>query len=139
MNVNRIFVYGTLKRGFPNYNNTLPGLVYRGTARTRKAYPLVVTAPLNVPVLILTPGEGHVVSGELFDVSDAGLDWLDDLEDVHRPGGYKRVEMFVIPDDTGLALPAQTWVKVPEDVGEVLRGPMPEYEPDPAYIPPHLR
>ncbi|OEL38892.1 hypothetical protein BAE44_0000093 [Dichanthelium oligosanthes] len=78
----RVFVYGTLKRGFPNH----PLLAacaspFVGTASTTAPASLVI-GPYSVPFLLPTPSSssGRVVSGELYAPSPAALAELDALE-----------------------------------------------------------
>jgi gamma-glutamylaminecyclotransferase len=78
-----VFVYGTLKRGFPNH----PLLVassspFVGAASTAGPASLVI-GPYSVPFLLPPPSSassGRVVSGELYAPSPAALAELDDLE-----------------------------------------------------------
>ena len=62
--LHRIFVYGTLKRGQPNYfrlQDLKNGLAkFLGEAKLTKNYPLVVASRYNVPVLLNKEGEGKV-------------------------------------------------------------------------------
>lgn len=101
-----VFVYGTLRRGFPNHD-VLKGLRARwlGVARTAQALPLVVprericTNPgcrfiHQMGVLCDRPGEGQRVEGDLFEVDDLALQSMDRLEnyDPKNPGSstYRR-------------------------------------------------
>lgn len=93
-----IFVYGTLKRGFPNHhliedhirsNDT----VFLGSFRTIQPFPLVC-GPLGIPFLINKPGSGHRVRGELYSVSGWALSRLDELEGLSR-GHYERLPIGV--------------------------------------------
>lgn len=95
MQLHQVFVYGTLKRGFFNYDAVLAKqedatFVEAGT--TTEAYPMFVDY-YKVPYLVHRPGEGHRIVGELFSVGDAGLAALDKLEGV--PGRYDRFEVDV--------------------------------------------
>ena len=91
----RLFVYGTLKDGFPNCHfNT--GRRLPGTYRTRLAYPLlVVRLPHEdrAPWLVDQPGEGFQVLGQVFEVDALALPAIDRLEEVGLPTGYARVEI----------------------------------------------
>lgn len=60
-----IFVYGTLKKGFPNYfhvaNNKIGQVKFLYEAATKDKYPLVVAhSPGNLPYLLNCKGEGYV-------------------------------------------------------------------------------
>ncbi|CAL9151826.1 unnamed protein product [Musa hybrid cultivar] len=95
-----VFVYGTLKRGFPNHS-LLDDLIRDGDAtfvaagRTASPFPLVV-GPLSIPFLIRLPGSGRRVSGEIYTLSPRGLARVDDLEGTHR-GHYERLALAVVP------------------------------------------
>ena len=60
----RVFVYGTLKRGEPNYYRLLDkanGLArFVGKAKLSENYPLVVGTSYNLPMLLAAPGIGKV-------------------------------------------------------------------------------
>ncbi|XP_060557863.1 putative gamma-glutamylcyclotransferase CG2811 [Ruditapes philippinarum] len=92
-----IFVYGTLKTGEPNYNlmkDETSGVCRRlGTVYTKEKYPLVVASRYNVPFLLYTPGTGHNVQGELYEVDDAQLKRLDKLE--NHPNLYVRKDVIL--------------------------------------------
>ncbi|KAF0720525.1 Aste57867_244 [Aphanomyces stellatus] len=95
-----VFVYGTLKRDFPNY------ALYLGPAEERKkakfvgeavtctAYPLVVGGDRCVPFLLSLPGEGVPIAGEVYSVDPTTLEALDILEGISS-GYYKRVSIPV--------------------------------------------
>ena len=93
--MNQLFVFGTLKRGFPNYEVGMSGLRFVGRCRTFEAYPLVVAGKWFSPVLIFEAGFGSRVFGELFEVDDAALERLDFFEHVHLPSGHHRVKIAV--------------------------------------------
>lgn len=59
----RIFVYGTLKTGQPNYFRLQDPAKYGmskflGEAKLKQIYPMVVTTKYNVPVILNKEGEG---------------------------------------------------------------------------------
>ncbi|KAF3326237.1 putative gamma-glutamylcyclotransferase [Carex littledalei] len=97
-----LFIYGTLKKGFPNYH-ILSDFILSGdvsllspsTATTTTPYPLVV-GPLAVPFLLPLPSStgSNLVSGELVSVSPRALSALDDLEGV-SVGHYERRPVMV--------------------------------------------
>ena len=74
-----IFVYGTLKRGFPNHG-LMDGARFIGEAMTVERYPMVVQGRHFSPVIMPEPGSGHRIVGELWEVDDQMLVVLDDLE-----------------------------------------------------------
>lgn len=107
-----IFVYGTLKNGFPNHH-LLEALtqsndaVFIGPHHTLKPFPLVC-GPLGIPFLINLPGSGHRVRGELYSVSAKGLPVLDELEGVTR-GHYERLPIQVVPAAEEVVVEAEAY------------------------------
>jgi gamma-glutamylaminecyclotransferase len=93
-----VFVYGTLKRGFPNagqlrtknmsrgagVGNQAP-TSYLGAATTVDCLPLVV-GPFHIPFLLNLPGRSGAsrVCGELYAVTPGALDFLDTFEGVSQ-------------------------------------------------------
>ena len=96
----RVFVYGTLKRGFPNHRY-LAGATFLGNAVMSDAYPLVVGGTWFTPYLIPEKGVGHRVMGEIWDVPEHMMPSLDRLESVHLPNGYRRQIAPVIVEGSG--------------------------------------
>ncbi|MEZ5704700.1 MAG: gamma-glutamylcyclotransferase family protein [Burkholderiaceae bacterium] len=94
-----VFVYGTLKEGFPNFHLN-PGRRVPGTFRTRQPFPFyVVQLPIEdrAPWLVNNPGEGVPVVGQVFEVDAATLEAMDAFEEVGLPTGYVRVELELLP------------------------------------------
>ncbi|HEY6514304.1 MAG TPA: gamma-glutamylcyclotransferase family protein [Burkholderiaceae bacterium] len=125
-----VFVFGTLKEGFPNF------AVNRGRRvgaafRTLERRPLLLMGERHVPWLIDSPGLGERVAGELYEVDAAALAAMDELEGIGRPDGYHRKALPVQPatpgDDTVVL--AQVYMKHAEQVieADVRVGPLPEY------------
>jgi gamma-glutamylaminecyclotransferase len=92
----RVFVYGTLKEGFPNFHVNR-GTRVPGEFVTVDAFPMYVIGRCAVPWLVDRTGEGHVVRGQLFEVDDATLAAMDELEMVSVPGWYARRSVRVRP------------------------------------------
>lgn len=138
-----VFVYGTLKRGFPYFDTAMRAHRFIGRARTRDRYPLVIAGKWYSPVLIFEPGVGQRVSGELFEVGEAGLAELDDFEGTDSPVGYRRVRLAVDAIDRMTArqaptqAPIQAWTYVKDRARlDVIHSDMlAEYRLDPRYIP----
>uniref|UniRef100_A0A3Q3N5Z0 Gamma-glutamylaminecyclotransferase n=1 Tax=Mastacembelus armatus TaxID=205130 RepID=A0A3Q3N5Z0_9TELE len=88
----RVFVYGTLKKGQPNYfrmfNHNNGKAKFLASALTSEKYPLVIAGKYNIPFLLNIPGEGKRVHGEIYKVDDKMLKFLDDFEGV--PKTYQR-------------------------------------------------
>ncbi|MEO0730199.1 MAG: gamma-glutamylcyclotransferase family protein [Pseudomonadota bacterium] len=83
-----IFVYGTLKRGYPNYAAYLSRAEFVSEARTVEPYPLVIGGRFRTPYMFDEPGTGARVSGDVFRVTSRERSRLDLLERVGRPRGY---------------------------------------------------
>ena len=60
----RVFVYGTLKRGFPNHfiiqSKSVGKARFMGEAKLSDRYPLVVAGSYNIPFLLPVKGQGDV-------------------------------------------------------------------------------
>ncbi len=135
--VHRVFVYGTLKDGFPNFHVNR-GARVAGAFATVDAYPLYVIGACHVPWLVDRAGEGHPVLGQVFEVDDAGLAEMDALELVDQPGWYRRAGILVRrhPEAGGEPLPVFVYFGDPERLREkaVHLGPIPEYLADHAVL-----
>lgn len=95
-----VFVFGTLKEGFPNcatnHGKRVPGVFV-----TRQRYPLYLMGERHSPWLIDQPGIGERVQGQVFEVDQAALDAMDRLERVTEPDGYRRVVLEVASTEVG--------------------------------------
>lgn len=123
-----LFVYGSLKQGFPNAHvNT--GRRWPGSFRTRDRLPLYLVGARHLPCLLLQPGQGLQVLGQLFEVTDDALAAMDRLERVHDADGYRRVRILVEPEDGGLGI--ETFVYVQHSArlqqAQSIIGPLAEY------------
>ncbi|XP_076936096.1 putative gamma-glutamylcyclotransferase At3g02910 [Bidens hawaiensis] len=100
-----IFSYGTLKTGFSNHKLmqdliSRNDAVFLGNYVTDLRLPLV-RGPYGVPFLLNLPGRSrHRVRGELYSVSDAGIQRLDVLEGITL-GHYERLSITVRPEGKG--------------------------------------
>lgn len=96
-NYSLVFVYGTLKHGFPNWHIMPTTAVYLGDARTAVPYPLVLDTEMYVPYMLNLPRhpEAHAVFGELYAVSEEAMAGLDRFEGVPT-GFYTRERIEVI-------------------------------------------
>ncbi len=84
-----IFVFGTLKRGFP-FGDKLNGAKFRGVCRTARAFPMFVAGRVFGPMMLDRPGRGLRVSGELFEVTSEQLATVDEAEGVGQPGSFRK-------------------------------------------------
>ena len=129
-----IFVYGTLKEGFPNAHLNL-GRRIPGHFRTAQRFPFyVVRLPLEnrAPWLMHQPGLGHHVVGQVFEVHEANLAALDRFEEVGQPTGYTRVPvMLQSMDDPSAQVEAFAYMKQSQQLtADIQReGPFEEYTP----------
>jgi len=122
-----VFVFGTLKQGFPNFG-TNRGTRVAGVFRTLERYPLYLVGARHVPWLIDSPGHGERVAGEVYAVDAAALAAMDELEGVRRPDGYERRPLRVQADD-GRELTVQIYMKRPAQLHrpDVMQGPLALY------------
>lgn len=130
-----VFVYGTLKQGFPNHRLNA-GRRRAGIYRTRQRFPLYVVRLANeerAPWLVDLPGEGCHVAGQVFELDAAALQALDAFEETHLPSGYVRAEIEVeavdVPPDV---LTAFAYLRPEHHLAACLvrEGPFEEYTPE---------
>lgn len=136
MSTTLIFVYGTLKEGFPNFAINA-GRRVPGEFRTREAFPLYVISLAHedrAPWLMASPGQGARVRGQVFEVDARTLAAMDALEEVGLPQGYLRMEIELDRVDavpgTGTAVTrAQAYLKAPDQLAHCLscEGPYEAY------------
>jgi gamma-glutamylaminecyclotransferase len=140
--MNQLFVFGTLKQGFPNFEVGMNGLRFVGRCRTCEAYPLVVAGEWFSPVLIFEAGLGSRVFGELFEVDDAALERLDFFEHVHLPMGHNRLKIAIEMAASGSAggnsgegiLDAWAYMKNRSQLAVIHSELTDEYHHDPRYV-----
>jgi gamma-glutamylaminecyclotransferase len=128
----RLFVYGTLKEGFPNHHfNT--GRRLPGVFRTRQAFPLLVVRLANedrAPWLVNQPGHGFQVLGQVFEVAASALPAIDRLEELGQPTGYVRdeIELHNV-DDPSTPVRAFAYLKPEHHLCQCLaqEGPFSDY------------
>ena len=124
-----VFVYGTLKCGFPNHPAYMHSSEFLGTCTTVEKYPLVLSGHRYVPCMLDRPGEGAVVVGELFRVNDESLRHLDALEEIGRSHGYLRriIEVCMAGEPEPRRLKAFAYLMPPEKVSDVRSEMLSEY------------
>lgn len=130
-----VFVYGTLKRGFYNYDAVLarqPDAAFVAEGVTTERFPLFVDH-YKIPYLVHRAGEGRRVAGELFAVGPEGLAALDALEGVDE-GRYARREVDVDVGDSS----KRAWLYSINDAPLAGRALLPAYTAaiHAAYTPP---
>ncbi|OUS21215.1 gamma-glutamylcyclotransferase ['Osedax' symbiont bacterium Rs2_46_30_T18] len=106
----QVFVFGTLKQGFPNHNCN-SGMRLSGNYHTLQKYPLYIVGERFSPWLILDPGKGHQVKGQVFTVDSAGLAKMDKLERTDQADGYRRIELAVVSDQLTAPIKVFAYVK----------------------------
>jgi gamma-glutamylaminecyclotransferase len=127
-----IFVYGTLKEGFPNFPRNV-GRRVPGSFRTTLPFPFYVVQLPNedrAPWLMNSPGQGHQVSGQVFEVDSANLQAMDAFEEVGLPTGYVRVELELeAVGEASMIVRAHAYLKQEHQLVECLamEGPFEEY------------
>lgn len=132
----KVFVYGTLKKGFANHG-MLEDSVYEGRFETTACLPLVVGGPWNSPYLLDKEGAGSRVVGELYHVTKRMLKILDDFENVGT--NYTRKELSLVPvTDEHVAVEAFAYLKC-NYTPELLASPTCADYQCRRYVPRHLR
>jgi gamma-glutamylaminecyclotransferase len=125
-----VFVYGTLKEGYPNFA-TNAGVRVEGAFRTVEALPLYLVGERRVPWLVQQPGVGFRVAGQMFEVDAATLAAMDRLEGTHESDGYRRVRIDVEVSDHGDAplMSVYAYLKSPSQLADGIEriGPLEEY------------
>lgn len=124
-----VFLFGTLKEGFPN-SRTNKGSRVPGEFLTKNRYPLYLVGERYSPWLVLSEGEGFQIRGQVFQVDEATLSELDRLERIHHADGYRRVKMPVFSEYSNEEMQVFVYVKMPQQLEGMLvqLGPIAEYE-----------
>lgn len=134
----KVFIYGTLRRGFCNHEYVWGRIGFLGLCSTTKPYPLVIGARWRSPYLLDEPGQGHRVKGDLFEADEEAFEIMDRLESVGKPKGYLRQKIMVTPD-SGRDIEAWAYLKRRQDVEGDVSDPVAEYQADPEYVTPMAR
>jgi gamma-glutamylaminecyclotransferase len=111
--VQKVFVFGTLKRSFPLHQQGLAQAIFLGLYRTRERYPLLIAGPWFAPMMFNEPGVGLQVSGELYEICDSAIGVLDWLESVGKPGNFQET-IVVEPAEGGACAAALVYMKARE-------------------------
>ena len=130
-----VFVFGTLKSGFPNFA-TNRGVQVGGVFVTCQPYPLYLVGERHSPWLMDEPGSGLRVAGELFRVDAESLAAMDKLERITQPDGYRRVLVDVECAETAACHQAYVYLKPPGQLGaaQIRKGPLAAYTLDHASL-----
>ncbi|WP_245461291.1 gamma-glutamylcyclotransferase family protein [Rhizobium sp. WSM1325] len=105
-----LFVFGTLKKGFPLHEQGLSRASFLGIFQTRQCYPMLIAGPWFAPMMFNEPGIGHRVIGELYEPDDDTIASLDRLESIGMPGNL-RVVLDVEPVAGGPICSALAYMK----------------------------
>ncbi|OLP59754.1 hypothetical protein BJF93_21800 [Xaviernesmea oryzae] len=132
-----VFIYGTLKKGFPLHEKGLTGARFLGLYRTVEPYPMVIAQDFFGPMMQDRPGEGRQVEGELYEVQEERLGILDELEDVGDPGSF-RSTLLIEPKDGGVRETAIGFMKAENWLQPTHTGFLSDYQ-DRRFIPPWQR
>ncbi len=100
--MHRLFVFGTLKRGFPLHKRALAGARWLGRGTTVEAYPMFVAGRWFAPTMLNEPGHGCRVIGELYEIKGSRLKLIDGIESVGVPGNF-RTPAWIAPSDGSAA------------------------------------
>lgn len=100
MEIYKVFVFGTLKEGFPNFHIN-KGRRFRGKFETSERFPLYLVGERYSPWLVLEQGKGQNVQGEVYSVTSDVLAEMDKLERISEPDGYHKVTIQVRCNETG--------------------------------------
>ena len=105
-----------------------------GTYQTVEKYPLVLCGARYVPCMIFSPGNGHHVEGELYEVDGKCLNRIDALERIQDSDGYRRIVIRVrsserLNRDIREAL---AYFMLPEQVADRRSNNLKTYGPDQA-------
>jgi len=124
-----VFVFGTLKQGFPNFG-TNAGERLAGEFVTVQPHPLFLVGDRHSPWMLASPGQGLAVHGQVFGVDEAALARMDVLERTGEADGYQRVRLQV--RDTrapAAALDVWAYLKDPDQLRpqDIRLGPLAEY------------
>lgn len=130
----RVFVYGTLKRGYPN-SHLLTNAELEGHFETEEKFPLVVGGEFYSPYLLNRQGEGYNVRGEVYRVDDDMLEKLDELE---RVGINYTRKPVAVRDGQGTRTEVLAYLKCNYTRDLLEAEYLPEYK-DKRYVPRHMR
>lgn len=133
----RLFVYGTLKSGFPLHTVGLTGQQFVGAYRTVISYPMVVAGPWFTPMMLNEPGLGLRVFGELYEVENIRMATLDKIEGTGERGSY-RASIDVEPTGCGAHYLANVYFKARELASPIYTTYLEDYQ-DRRFIPPWSR
>lgn len=104
-----VFVYGTLKKGFSNYDAYLSDVEFVGAATTKVKWAMV-GKDAYFPYLLCPHVKGFFVKGEVYLADEWDMYYLDYLEGV-ASRHYKKVKLPVTLDESGEEKMVTAYVK----------------------------
>ncbi len=110
-----VFVFGTLKQGFPNHH-IIAQQSLLGEYETAQPYPLYLVGERHSPWMLDQPGQGLKVTGQVFKVDDDSLAAMDKLERIHCADGYRRLTISVIKKHSNIKTKAFCYLKPPQQI-----------------------
>nr|XP_054762180.1 putative gamma-glutamylcyclotransferase CG2811 [Lytechinus pictus] len=97
---NRLFLYGTIKSDQPNHSfipkEDPQRCRFLGTGKTETKWPLVIATKYNFPFLLDCEGEGYNVEGEVYEMDNGLLSYIDEKEGY--PDHYARRQVNIVLD-----------------------------------------
>ncbi|MEZ8827058.1 gamma-glutamylcyclotransferase [Vibrio amylolyticus] len=111
--MHKIFVFGTLKEGFPNYQ-TNKGIRFRNEFVTKENYSLYLIGDRHSPWLVFDSNSSSPVKGQVFEINDEALAAMDKLERIDKPDGYRKFDTTVICLESGDEFTVLAYGKPPE-------------------------
>ncbi|MGR5253015.1 gamma-glutamylcyclotransferase family protein [Vibrio astriarenae] len=115
MELDKVFVFGTLKEGFPNFHIN-KGRRFRGEFETNERFPLYLVGERYSPWLVVNQKAGHNVQGEVYSVTSDVLAEMDKLERVSEPDGYHKVIIQVRCNETDELIDVYAYGKTDEQL-----------------------
>ncbi len=91
----KVFVFGTLKEGFPNFYLN-KGIKSSGDYLTARPYLFYLVGERYTPCIYENDGKGAQILGEIYTVNKEQLNILDELERIHETDGYIRSLVKII-------------------------------------------
>lgn len=123
-----VFVFGTLKTGFPNHHYIAQQTLV-GEFTTEQAYPLYLVGDRYSPWMMDQPGQGLKIRGQVYKVDDLCLTLLDRLERTAQRDGYCRQKINVVKQQGALKLSVYCYLKPASQLSKktIRCGPIAEY------------
>jgi gamma-glutamylaminecyclotransferase len=94
-------------------------------------YPLYLVGERCSPWMIDSPGEGHSIVGQVFDVNPSTLEAMDRLERIAEPDGYRRILIQARARDGADTRPTDVFAYLKPvdqfDASTAREGPLAEY------------